>query len=326
MTDIRPLHGEANLRAAAELAAAQHEALRARRPFLPARGAAHFLPRIGWVADRGPVLGLWTGSALAAFLGGFPLDDYRNEGPATLAPDWCHGIAPGVEPRAAIRVLYREIAPRWTALAGRIHAICVYDGEDGVLEGLGLSGFGRFLMDAARPVSDLLPSAGAPAGDGGIRVRRAGPQDAEVLAAFTTALAAHIGASPIFMPNTRGTAAAQWPAFFDAPKAVAWIAERDGAPVGFIRAQAPQLDVTNAVDAPGTLAIDRLYVAPPARRLGVADRLLDELVRSAAAAGDALVSVDFETHNLEAFAFWTRRFLPVGWSLERRLPAAPSSP
>lgn len=186
MVDLRPLSFETDLRAAAALAAAQHAALRARRPFLPARDAARFLPKIGWVAERGPVLGLWEGSELAAFLGGFRLDDYRNEGPAALAPDWCHGVAAGVDARAAIRTLYRELAPRWLALAGRIQAICVYDGEDAVLEGLGLTGFGRFVMDAAAPVHDLSMSLRDEGAKSGCAVRRARPQDAGVLAELSS--------------------------------------------------------------------------------------------------------------------------------------------
>lgn len=324
MPELRPLRSTADLHAAAYLAALQHAALRARRPFLPARDAAHFLPKIGWVADRGPVLGLWEGAELAAFLGGFPLEDYRNEGPATLAPDWCHGIAPGVDACAAIRALYREIAPLWLAQAGRIQAVCLYDGEDGALEGLGLTGFGRFLMDAARPTRELLQ--GCPDGRArpGCAVRRARSEDAEVLAALSAALAAHIAAPPIFMPNTRGTTPEDFRAFFRAPRAVAWIAERDGVPAGFVRAQAPQLDVTDAVHGLETLAIDGLFVTPAARNLGIADHLLAALVRFAEESGSAMVSVDFETLNLEALAFWRRRFLPVGWSLERRLPAAPA--
>lgn len=128
------------------------------------------------------------------------------------------------------------------------------------------------------------------------------------------------------MPNARGVTSSEWRAFFEAPTAVAWLAERAGAPLGFIRAQAPQLDVSDAVHGPETLAIDRLFVAPEARRLGVANRLLAELVRFAEANGSHLVSVDCETHNLEALAFWMRAFRPVGWSLERRLPAPPQGP
>ncbi len=35
--------------------------------------------------------------------------------------------------------------------------------------------------------------------------------------------------------------------------------------------------------------------------------------------GKRLMSVDCETHNLEAFGFWTRLFTPVAWGFERRV-------
>jgi ribosomal protein S18 acetylase RimI-like enzyme len=322
--DLRLLSSEADHRAAAALAAGAHAALRARRPFLPARESLHFLPRIAWVAERGPVLGAWEGGELAAFLGGFRLDNYRNEGPGTLAPDWCHGVAAGVEEVAAIRELYRELAPRWLRLAGRIHAICTYDGEEGVHRALELTGFGRFVLDAARPARELRELLGTPRTAAAFSVRRAGPQDAEALARLDTGLAAHIAASPIYMPETRSRGPSAWRAWFDEPKAVAWLAERGGKALGFLKAQEPQLDVSHVVHGPRTLAINGAFVTEDARRLGVAYRLLLELARFAEAGGDELVSVDCETLNLEALAFWTRYFLPVGWSLERRLPAPPS--
>ena len=55
------------------------------------------------------------------------------------------------------------------------------------------------------------------------------------------------------------------------------------------------------------------------RRLDTGTALLAALVRYAKSVGKEIVSVDFESTNLEAYGFWTRWFLPVTWSLERRV-------
>jgi len=67
-----------------------------------------------------------------------------------------------------------------------------------------------------------------------------------------------------------------------------------------------------------TLAICGLYVDPAIRGRSVGDNLLRALVSAGAQRGYELVSVDCETHNPEARAFWTARFKPVTWSFERR--------
>ena len=71
-----------------------------------------------------------------------------------------------------------------------------------------------------------------------------------------------------------------------------------------------------------------MYVDADARRAGIGRLLLASLARAAEAAGKELVSVDCETTNPEAFAFWSRWLRPVTWSLggtlTRPVPA-PSS-
>jgi len=99
---------------------------------------------------------------------------------------------------------------------------------------------------------------------------------------------------------------------------VAILAESGPAACGFIKAEEPQFDVTDAVHGPSTLAINGLFVRPPARRVGLATRLLAALVSHARGIGKEMMSVDCETTNLEAYAFWSRHFRPVAWGMERR--------
>lgn len=314
---IRRLRGPRDLEAASRLAAAGHARLREALPFLPARESGHFLPKLEWMAREGMILGLWDGTGLRAFLGGFILENFRNAGRGAFCPDWCHGAEPGVPAFEAYRALYRELAPRWKAQGAHIHAAALYATEDEAMRAFSMTGFGRVVMDAARPAADLLAEL-APEGGAEYLVRRAGEADAPALAGLNAALAAHIGASPILLTDARGADEAAWRAWFAEPEAVAFLALDGDAAAGYLKAQEPQIDVTDAVHASRTLALNGAYVRPAHRGRGAGRSLLLALARHARDTGKELLSVDCETANPEALAFWTRGFRPVTWSFERR--------
>ena len=314
---IEAIQGAQALEQAARLAASRHEELRKAIPFLPPRQSSHFLPKIAWMAQEGRLLCLKQDGKMRAFLGGFLLENYRNVGRGAYSPDWCHASNLGPGTFDAYRALYRELAPRWKAEGAHCHAIGVYASEIEVMEALSMTGFGRVMMDAARPVSDLLADLEArprmPH-----HVRRAMPSDAPALAELNAALAAHIGASPILMPDPHGLDETRWQAWLEEPHTVAFLSTEGGVATGYMKAQAPEIDVTDAVHGPGTLAINGAFVAPSHRGLGLGRALLLALVRQADHSGKELVSVDCETTNPEAVAFWTRHFRPVAWGFERR--------
>jgi len=318
---IRRLRGPRDLEAASRLAAAGHARLREALPFLPARESAHFLPKLAWMAREGELLGLCDATGMRAFLGGFILENFRNAGMGAFCPDWCHGADPDVPRFEAYRALYRELAPRWKARGAHIHAAALYATDHEALRAFSMTGFGRVMMDAARPVADLLAELAPEAGPG-CRVRRAAEADAPALADLDAARAAHIAGSPVLMPDVHGRDEAAWRAWFAEPDAVACLAadgDGDGDLVtGYITAQEPQIDVTDAVHDARTLAINGAYVRPDRRGQGTGGALLLALARHARDAGKELLSVDCETMNPEAFAFWSRGFRPVAWGLERR--------
>jgi len=316
--DIRIIADEAGLGAAARIAADAHERLRRSLPFLPPRDESRYLPKIAWIAREGLVLGLYRDGALAAFLGGFVLDDFRNAGRGAYCPDWCSGVAEGAEASFAYRALYREAAPRWRELGAGIHALGLYSTDAAALEAMSLTGFGRIMADAARPAAELAAALGTSGPGAARRIRRASPEDAARLASLNASLASHIAASPVLLPRARGRDASWWAAWLAEPGSVAFVAERGGETLGYVKAEAPQDDVTDAVRDASVLGIDGMFVEPGARRAGVGRELLRALAGHALGRGVATVSVDFETMNPEAYGFWTPLFRIVSWGLERR--------
>lgn len=320
-TEIRSVRTDDDVEKCAQVALASHSGLRARYPWLPERGTEDFTTRIGWVAREGWVLGAFVGDELAGYVGALSLEHYRFLGPASLTPDWCLGVADGVDVVAVTRDLVRAALADLDEANRRIHAVGVHAHRDDVREQLELTGYGRIVVDAARPTSELRTRLEALPPVTGTSIRRAGPADAPALAAMDGRLVAHLVTAPVLMPipdEFPGHPVASWVEWLAQEEAVAFVAEVDGVPVGFMKAQEPQLDVSFTVHGAGTLAINGAWVDPGVRRRGLSTRLLAAVVDDAHARGKGMVSVDCETANTHAYGFWRRWFEPVTWSLERR--------
>lgn len=307
-----------------------HRRLRERRAFLPERRLEDFAHRIGRLIEAGVVRTAEDDGRLIGYLGMVVLDDFRNAGPGAYAPDWA--VAVDHDPssrdrRTLLRRLYRDVAMELVDRGLRLHALSIYACDQVLISAMEATGFGRIVADAAVSLEDLgrrLADAGTDAGDGvAVRLVRADAAHAADLESLNRRLAEHIAASPVFLPDSTGLDAASWEGWLADPGRHAYIAleNRRGreVPVGYIKAESPAFDVSYAVRDAATLGINGLYVEPTARRRGVARILLRRLVQAAADEGKRVLSVDFETTNLEAHAFWLRWFDPVTWSLERRV-------
>jgi ribosomal protein S18 acetylase RimI-like enzyme len=306
-----------DIASAARLSKRSHERLRSRHPFLPTRSEGDFIPRIEWVTRKGIVIGLFETARLMAYLGAFPMENFRNAGPGSFGPDWCHAAARETDLTRTYRRLYRELAPRLISLGCRIHSFAVYSSESEIVNALELTGFGRIVMDAAGSTADLLTDLHIDPAD--CEISRSSPQDAPELSRLDSELAAHLAAAPVLMPNTRGKDSSEWEEWLSTPGCVAFQARQGVRVVGFIKAQEPQFDVSYAVHGESTLAINGMYVEVDSRCAGVGVSLLAHLVREAAATGKEIISVDCETTNPEAYSFWSRWFEPIAWGLERRV-------
>jgi GNAT superfamily N-acetyltransferase len=326
---------------ASAIAADNHKSLRDRYPWMPEKRMDEFVPRVEWMTREGRVYGLEDEGSLRAFIGWFKIDDFRNLGAGALTPDWCAGVAisPGAAPtRSAAQThgvgpsrgeVSRLLSPLVRRLMSDlknesipIHAIGITSTNEAFLEEFSMLSYGRIVLDAARNAADLL--AATEARQTGYAIRAATRADAKMLAELDGNLARHIGSPPVLMPDAHGSTESEWEKWIDNPDALTFVAERKGAReserelVGFIKADPPHFDVSWFVHGAETLAICGLYVDPRSRGHGVGEALLRSLVTEGIARGHSLVSVDCETHNPEARAFWLSRFEPVTWSFERR--------
>ncbi|TVR55149.1 MAG: GNAT family N-acetyltransferase [Spirochaetaceae bacterium] len=317
--EIKILSRGEESRVAAELAEKNHAQLRKELSFLPERTVDDFLRRLEWMIDKGRLFGQFEGRVMRAFMGCFTIENFRNEGPGSLTPDWCLYTEPGVEGRLQFSALFRTMLSDVLDDGVRIHAFGVYSSRRDIAEILDLFAYGRIVMDAAVPTAELDAALnGTAVPERSVEVVIAHDTDAEALAELDAELAAHIGRLPVLMPDPRGDDCEEWRQRLAEKDSAAFLARTPDGPCGFIKARNPQFDVTYCVHDDSVLAVDGLYVRPEYRGTGVGTRLLSEIVREAKSRGKRLISVDCETMNPEAYWFWIKYFKPITWSVLRR--------
>lgn len=102
-----------------------------------------------------------------------------------------------------------------------------------------------------------------------------------------------------------------------------WLAAKDHRAIGFLQFEPRVEGASDLVSSPTTVAVSAAFVRPAHRSHGVATALLNTALGEYAHAGFTGCSVDFETFNPEARAFWLRSFTPVCLSVIRHPEAIP---
>ncbi|MBN1983420.1 MAG: GNAT family N-acetyltransferase, partial [Chitinivibrionales bacterium] len=229
------------------------------------------------------------------------------------------GIIPGRTDTVRIhQTLYRDCAVRWKEAGATVHAVSAYACDREFLEAFSLTGFGKIMFDGAVEMS-VFTKMFSEVDRKTFTVRRATPADAGLLSTLDSQLAAHVEASPVFLPSPTYCDPDQWREWLSLADTRAWIVFSEGVESGFLKAQVPQDDVSDAVKDNATIAINGLYMRPQMRGRGMAQALCAALADSCRGDPFTRVSVDCETMNIEAYSFWTRWFKPVAYTLERRI-------
>jgi GNAT superfamily N-acetyltransferase len=262
------------------------------------------------LADMSGFAAVEDGRLVGYLTSWYPIESFRDTARiGAYAPEWAHG-ATGPHRFAVARALYRAASSTWASAGCDVHAISLLVGDDTVRDAWFWSGFGMGTVDAVRPTSPL--GIAAPVG---YSIRPADIRDAPSLAVLQAEHHHHLTEPPIFMPFGTTDDADGWSTFLAGSENMAWIAEDDGGPFGFIRLDREfAADVTSSDAA---IFISGAYVRSSHRRRGAAAAILDAALRGYADRGIAYCAVDFEAFNPEAAGFWLRYFMPVCHSLMR---------
>lgn len=151
-----------------------------------------------------------------------------------------------------------------------------------------------------------------------IMLRRCGPDDAPALsligqATFLESYAGIIPGTDILAHCARQHAVSLYDDWLAAPKAPLWLAELDGAPIGYAGLAAPDLPV--AIDA-SDVELKRIYVFSKFQAQKVGYQLMEAASAEARTLGFGRVLLGVAKFNTRALAFYQRSgFAIVG---ERR--------
>ena len=253
---------------------------------------------------------------MVGYMGWYLVDGLRNtDRRAAYVPVWGHAAA--VDGKEAIyRALYREAARQWDDALCRAHAITLLAHDEAAVRTWFWNGFGLTVVDAVRPVrAPGLPDSRV--GVRGINLRAARVEDAQALADLEAEHWQHYTQPPVLMTPSPPRGRADFEEFVQTGRNSVWMAFDGPVPVGYITFESSGEGAAEIVASDTTIAITGAFVRPAWRGRKITPGLLSSALAHYAGLGLERCSVNFESFNPEAAAFWVKYFTPVCYSVIR---------
>ena len=257
---------------------------------------------------------------LVGYMGWYLPSDFRRSGrKGAYCPEWGHAAAPQDQARI-YRALYREACAAWVQAGCQIHAITLLAHDRATVDAWFWNGFGLAVVDGVRPAA---PLDAKPATT--LEIRKATLADAETLALLESEHVRHYGQPPTLMIPPVPDSAEQFADLLRDPRSSAWLAWDGARPAGYLRFEGSGHGSADVLISDHGCHNTGAYVRPAYRGRRAAPAMLDAALRDFAAQGLTFCSVDFESFNPEAAAFWPRYFDVACLSLFRVPEQQPGS-
>jgi GNAT superfamily N-acetyltransferase len=196
-----------------------------------------------------------------------------------------------------------------------------------------VSGVNALLRHGLQPITVIAvrparpePAVSGPAGDGGLVIREAGPADLDAVTELEMGVIRYdaLFGSAILRPATGELVRAETQAALAVRQVWAWLAERDGEPVGLVNVQPPGQSrwITGMTRAGVTVYLQTMFVRPGERGRGVGAALVRHAHAVLGARGVDTTLLHYAQVNPLSAPFWNRmgyRPLWTGWEVR---PAA----
>ena len=304
---------EEHLEDAARLVSQRYQHLRAQVPELPPRYADpnSLVPLLQGILKPGNrAVAALQGNLFVGFLTAWQMSDFRGKR-SIYSPEWANAAV--LDDSARIyEALYSHISGDWLAGEYTAHYVSLFPNDLHALEQWHWLGFGMFAVDGLRGLDPL------PAGNRGVHIRRAGPQDIDQVVALQDALWEYIKSPPVFILSERyeRTYYEKW---LRDPGKVVWLACSQDEPLAFMRMGPAADDVCTIIVDEQTTSLYAAFTCAPARREGVATALLAHALENARLCGYQRCAVPFEPMNPLGSRFWLKHFQPVCYSFLRNI-------
>jgi len=298
--DVVPLRDEHLERAAGLVTACYREEQRT-VPALPVRyeDPGEVLPLLRDASKRSRGVIAIRDDNVEGFLLGGAFFEYMGQC-SVYVPELLHASC--VDGRQeTYRQMYAHLSRKWVEDGCCTHIITLFAHDHEAIDAFFWMGFGLTNVDAIR---DMSPIEG---GRAGVEIHRAGREDAEVITAFDTRLQRYLTMAPTFHYE-EPLVAESWLAN---PANSAWLAYRDGTPVGCIRIGPSTPRTARFTRDERAAYIEHAFVEEGLRNAGIGTALLGRAMDWARSKGFERCAVDFESANATARNFWLKHFQPV---------------
>jgi GNAT superfamily N-acetyltransferase len=266
---------------------------------------AYVTPLFAGVSSKRLGVAAIENGRLAGFLAAFPFEFWGSQ--VAYVPEWAFAAD-----RADITTaMYREASSLWQQSDRTVHTVTLWANDPDGEAPWHHMGFGRVVIDSLREIT-------LAAMQGKVRIRRAGPEDAETVARFGLALWEYLAGPPVFRihPQPEGTEAAH--TRLGEPARPVWLATKDDEVIGFLSlgpSEGPAPLTGNDL-----IRCDAAFVVAEHRHTGAGQSLFASAMNWAVEAGLKRLAVDYESANPEASRFWPAvGCRPVMHAVARRL-------
>jgi GNAT superfamily N-acetyltransferase len=288
--------------------------LRSIVPILPdlMEATDRIVTKLTRLSDMCPGVVALDGGKLLGYMAWFVVDHFRGtERTCAFCPEWGHGAVEGLKPQI-YRAMYRVAAGYWAESGCQVHGLTLLAHDAQAEKVWYWNGFGMAVVDAIRSIQ---PLEGVSPDD--VCVRKATLDDVDTLAVMEIEHRQHYLEPPVLMQAYHPVNAEALAQFISEPQNSLWVALDGSDYMGYMRFEVNNTDSAAIVIAPDRISNTGAFVRPQYRGNKIAARILNAALRDYAVQGFKRCSVDFESFNPEAAAFWLRYFEPVCFSLLR---------
>jgi len=320
--EIRPFSEDLILQAAALLAARQAR-LRQADPALPGRYEAPTAAQAGlaalWSKPQTTGVAAFEGDRLLAYMIGSPKLE-----PVWGRNAWVHSpglaLAEGADP-SVVADLYAAIGEGWVRDGVFFHFAMTPIAEPAIVQAWFALSFG---IEQVQALADLRALAPSPPPPPGLTIRRAGPEDADILAGFSELIWRELVKAPVWgitLSEAAPVIRAGYAELASDPTVTVWMAEIDRRVVAIQGYWEP--DEPDEVLVPEkSVTISVFSTLPEERGKGIQSVLTRHGLAQARAAGYDFCETDWRSANRGVARSLPRLgFRPVGYRLVRRVDA-----
>lgn len=253
------------------------------------------------------------GKLLGFIAGGYPVERFFSSHKGVYVPLTCHGAA-GQHRRLVYQRLYEAVSGAWVREGRLTHCLSMFAHDAEAVDAWYWLGFGLRCVDAIRPLTDVEDANR----ESGLKIRKAGPEDAETLYPLHLEHCGYYRNAPLFMPSVDvEDGLEELRKWLMGKDQHLWVAYADDTPVSYMRIHRGGESFVS--DDPLMYNINAAYTTNATRGTGAGAQLLSAIVEWVREQGCVRLGVDYESFNIYGSRFWLRHFTPFMFSPVRSI-------